>query len=115
MEITGWKAADGECDKCSGGGGGPIKIQGKCEPKKEHYSCKGVEVEMETKDCSKYCSGVGRLNPWFYSRDPLPCNLLTCAKTFLCHSDGTREMQFSGNARQKRGILVQKEIVNQAF
>lgn len=93
MEITDWKVVDGECDKCSDGGGGPFKIEGNCKPKTEEFSCDGVKESVETKDCSKYCSGVGRLKPWFYSLDPLPCNLLTCAKTFLCHSDGMREMQ----------------------
>ncbi|KAK2559705.1 hypothetical protein P5673_017795 [Acropora cervicornis] len=58
VEITGWKAVDGECDKCSGGGGGPIKIQGSCKPKKENHSCKGVEVEMKTKDCSNFFYGL---------------------------------------------------------
>lgn len=63
MELTNFKATEGECDKCSKGGAGPFQIKGECAS--EVYSCKGVKVTKETKDCVKYCpeSGAGRLNP----------------------------------------------------
>lgn len=63
MDITDLEAVEGECKKCSDGGGGPFYIKGKCNPKEN--SCNGVEGKMESKDCSKYCSGVGRSSPWF--------------------------------------------------
>lgn len=63
MELTNFEPIEGECHKCSKGGGGPFQIKGKCTRKV--YSCKGVKGTKETKDCVKYCteSGAGRLNP----------------------------------------------------
>ncbi|XP_015755161.1 PREDICTED: uncharacterized protein LOC107334706 isoform X2 [Acropora digitifera] len=56
VDITDLKAVEGECKKCSDGGGGPFYIKGKCNPKES--SCNGVEGKMKSTDCSKYCSGV---------------------------------------------------------
>ena len=104
---------DGECKKCTDGGGGPYKIKRKCDA--EEHSCNGVEDTKEEKDCSKHCSG-GRLSPWFvHARSvAMQPNDMRESLTlpFRWHE---REMQFSGNALRKRGIQVQKEIINQAF
>ena len=60
-DVTGvvlkdWKAKEGECEKCSGGGG-EITIERTCVPDK--YSCDGLKVEKMTKDCVEYC-GAGK-------------------------------------------------------
>ena len=57
VDLTDWKAKEGECEKCSGGGGG-ITIERKCMPD-DGYSCNGWEVEKMTKDCVEYC-GAGK-------------------------------------------------------
>ena len=60
IEFSDFKVKDGECDKCSGGGAGPIVIEGKCEANTGH-SCEGVKTTKETNDCVKYCdSSAGR-------------------------------------------------------
>lgn len=56
VKITDWEAVDGECKKCTDGGGGPYQIKRKCD--EEKHSCNGVEDTKEEKDCSKYCSGA---------------------------------------------------------
>ena len=61
MTCTEWKAKDGECDKCSEGGGGPFSIEKECKLVNEK-GCAYVKPEVETsKDCVKYCSS-GRVN-----------------------------------------------------
>ena len=50
-----WKAKDGECNKCSSGGGGPITLERECQPKTAEYSCDGVKTMVESQDCLKYC------------------------------------------------------------
>ena len=50
-----WKAKDGECNKCSSGGAGPITLERKCKPKKAEHSCDGLNTTMEAQDCLKYC------------------------------------------------------------
>lgn len=55
VKLTNWKAKDGECAKCSQGGGGPFVIEAdKCEPK-AGYSCNGVKKMEKSSDCVKYC------------------------------------------------------------
>lgn len=54
-----WKAKDGECKKCDGGGG-PFVIESVCESKE--YSCQGHKNKsQESKDCVKYCSSASSL------------------------------------------------------
>ena len=56
VTFSEWKAKDGECKKCEGGGG-PFMIESVCE-KKEH-SCRGQKNKYkESKDCVKYCSSA---------------------------------------------------------
>ena len=57
VDLTDWKAKEGECEKCSGGGC-EITIERKCVPD-DGYSCNGWEVEKMTKDCVEYC-GAGK-------------------------------------------------------
>ena len=57
VDLTDWKAKEGECEKCSGAGG-EITIERKCVPD-DGYSCNGWEVEKMTKDCVEYC-GAGK-------------------------------------------------------
>nr|XP_058945674.1 uncharacterized protein LOC131773746 [Pocillopora verrucosa] len=57
VDLKDWKAKEGECEKCSGGGG-EITIEGKCVPD-DGYSCDGLKVEKMTKDCVEYCGTVG--------------------------------------------------------
>lgn len=48
-----WRAADNQCAKCSGGGGGPIQIKRKCRMK---YTCDySIDEEKGTMDCVTYC------------------------------------------------------------
>jgi len=54
VEFTDWKAKDGECSKCSEGGGGPIVIERECKVE-TGYSCKGLKNTKESKECVKYC------------------------------------------------------------
>ena len=62
VKFTDWKAKDGECSKCSEGGGGPIVIEGKCEAE-TGYSCTGLKNTKESKECVKYCdSSAGKMN-----------------------------------------------------
>ena len=64
VKFKEWKAKDGECDKCSEGGGGPFVIEGKCEADSS-YSCKGVKNTKETDECVKYCdSSAGRMDKY---------------------------------------------------
>ena len=58
--FSDWKAKEGECKKCSEGGGGPIVIEGKCKPKSGH-SCKGLKNMKEVDKCVEYCN-AGRVN-----------------------------------------------------
>ena len=60
VEFSDFKAKDEECDKCSGGGAGPIVIEGNCKP--ITHSCNGVKpATKETDDCVTYCdSSAGR-------------------------------------------------------
>ena len=64
VKFTDWKAKDGECSKCSEGGGGPIVIEGKCEAETGSYSCKGLKNTKESKECVKYCdsNAQGKIN-----------------------------------------------------
>ena len=57
VDLTDWKAKEGECEKCSGGGC-EITIERKCVPD-DGYSCNGWEVGKMTKDCVEYC-GAGK-------------------------------------------------------
>ena len=50
-----WKAKDGECSKCSSGGGGPITVERECKPRAAKYSCNGMTTMTETDDCLKFC------------------------------------------------------------
>jgi len=63
VKFMDWKAKDGECSKCSEGGGGPIVIEGKCEAE-TGYSCKGLKNTKESKECVKYCdsNAQGKIN-----------------------------------------------------
>lgn len=54
VELSDFKAKDGQCDKCSEGGGGPIVIERECKAN-PGYSCKGVKTTKQTNDCVKYC------------------------------------------------------------
>ncbi|XP_068724898.1 uncharacterized protein [Montipora capricornis] len=61
LEETGvdseWKPVEGECNKCSDGGGGPFNIERKCTPKSN--SCNGLQLKRETDDCVTYCPDSG--------------------------------------------------------
>ena len=59
VEFSDWKAKDGECKKCSEGGGGPIEIKGECDPE-PGYSCKGLKNTKKVKECVKYCDAEGK-------------------------------------------------------
>ena len=66
VKFSDWEAKQGECKKCSGGGGGPIEIIRKCEPG-PGYSCKGLKNTKKVNDCLEYCdngdeSNAGRVN-----------------------------------------------------
>lgn len=55
VKFFDWKAKDGECKKCSQGGGGPFEIEaGKCKPE-AGYSCAGLRTTEKSSDCVKYC------------------------------------------------------------
>ena len=54
VTFSEWKAKDGECKKCDGGGG-PFVIESVCE--KEEHSCRGQKNKSkESMDCAQYCS-----------------------------------------------------------
>ena len=57
VDLTDWKAKEGECEKCSGAGG-EITIERTCVPD-DGYSCNGWKVEKMAKDCVEYC-GAGK-------------------------------------------------------
>ena len=58
--MLGWKAKEGECDKCSDGGGGPIVIEGECREPEPGQSCDYVKKTKETKECLTYCDSSGK-------------------------------------------------------
>ena len=60
VKFSEWGAKDGECKKCSDGGGGPIVIERKCDPEPNH-SCKGLKNTKKVNECVKYCN-AGRVN-----------------------------------------------------
>lgn len=54
VTFSEWKAKDGECKKCDGGGG-PFMIESVC--KEKEHSCRGQKNKSkESMDCAKYCS-----------------------------------------------------------
>ena len=63
VAFTDYEAKEGECSKCSEGGGGPIVIEGKCEAG-PGYSCKGLKNTKESDECVKYCdsNAQGKIN-----------------------------------------------------
>ena len=59
VTFSEWKAKDGECKKCDGGGG-PFMIESVCE-EKEH-SCRGQKNKSKkSMDCAKYCSSSAQV------------------------------------------------------
>ena len=59
VDFSEWKAKDGQCKKCDGGGG-PFVIESVCESKK--HSCRGHKNKSkDSKDCVKYCPSASIL------------------------------------------------------